>query len=216
MGSVPDNPKLYHITHVDNLAGIVRAGVLWSDAKRIELGLESTLVGMSNIKRRRLTELPVTCHPRTAVGEYVPFYFCPRSIMLYILHRGNYPELSYRGGQRPLVHLVADLRASVAWAEAQGRRWAFSDRNAGAVYARFFNDLADLGQVNWDAVAARDFRDPLVKEGKQAEFLVHESLPWELVEGIGVLDAQTLRQVTSALSKAAHKPLARTKPLWYY
>jgi hypothetical protein len=216
VAGVPHNPKLYHITHVENLAGIVRAGVLWSDAKRIELGLDSTLVGMSNIKSRRLKELPVTCHPGTAVGEYVPFYLCPRSIMLYILHMGNHPELSYRGGQRPLVHLVADLRATVAWAEAQGRRWAFSDRNAGAVYARFFNDLADLGQVNWDAVAARDFRDPVVKDGKQAEFLVHESFPWELVEAIGVLDAGMLRQAVAALSAAAHKPLAGIEPLWYY
>jgi ssDNA thymidine ADP-ribosyltransferase, DarT len=61
----------------------------------------------------------------------VPFYFCPRSIMLYLLHRGNHPELDYTGGQRPIVHLVADLHEIVRWAEAQGVRWAFSDRNAG-------------------------------------------------------------------------------------
>jgi hypothetical protein len=39
--------------------------------------------------------------------------------------------LDYTGGQRPIVHLVADLHEIVRWAEAQGVRWAFSDRNAG-------------------------------------------------------------------------------------
>ncbi len=39
---------------------------------------------MTEIKRRRLFEIDVQCHPDTMVGDYVPFYFCPRSIMLFI------------------------------------------------------------------------------------------------------------------------------------
>ena len=45
----------------------------------------------------------------------------------------------------------------------------------------------DLHEVDWDAVHATDFRSTDVKEGKQAEFLVHESFPFDLVEQIGVL-----------------------------
>ncbi len=89
MPSVPSRPKIYHITHVDNLAGIAASGELISDAKRIASGLTCLLVGMSNIKKRRLEEIEVTCHPGTTVGQYVPHYFCPRSIMLYILHMGR-------------------------------------------------------------------------------------------------------------------------------
>jgi hypothetical protein len=40
---------------------------------------------MSTIKQRRLA-LPVTCHPDDHVGDHVPFYFCPRSIMLFVIH----------------------------------------------------------------------------------------------------------------------------------
>jgi hypothetical protein len=54
---VPRNPKIYHITHLRNLRGIVEAGVIWSDAKRIELGLDCEVVGMSQIKQRRLREI---------------------------------------------------------------------------------------------------------------------------------------------------------------
>jgi hypothetical protein len=68
---------------------------------------------MTAIKARRLYELEVDCHRGTKVGEYVPFYFCPRSIMLFLLHRGNHPDMNYTGGQRPIVHLVADLNEVV-------------------------------------------------------------------------------------------------------
>ncbi len=168
MATVPSRPKIYHITHLGNLPQIVRAGRLWSDAKRIELGLDCAIVGMSEIKRRRLGELAVSCHPGTTVGQYVPFYFCPRSIMLYILYRGNHPELSYRGGQRPIVHLQADLHETVRVAEEHGVRWAFSNTNAGARYASFYDSLESLDEVDWAAVEAVDFRGAAVKERKQS------------------------------------------------
>src|ERR1035441_9461886 len=56
------------------------------DAERIRRAVNCTIVGMSEIKRRRLEELDVHCHPGTKVGEYVPFYFCFRSIMLFLLY----------------------------------------------------------------------------------------------------------------------------------
>lgn len=98
---VPQRPKIYHITHINNLPSVVDA-VLWSDADRVRQGLNCEVIGMNEIKRRRLEELNVDCHPDTKVGDYVPFYFCPRSIMLYLLHMGNHPDLSYLGGQRPI------------------------------------------------------------------------------------------------------------------
>ena len=98
-------PRIYHITHVDNLPSIIECGRLWSDAERIRQGLTHENVGLTEIKESRLRERPVHCYPTTMVGDYVPFYFCPRSIMLYLLHRGNREGLSYTGGQRPIVHL---------------------------------------------------------------------------------------------------------------
>src|SRR6266566_1513078 len=147
---VPKSPKIYHITHVRNLPSIVD-DVLWSDAERIGRELACTVVGMSEIKRRRLEELKVDCHPGTNVGNYVPFYFCPRSIMLYLLHMGNAPGLTYQGGQRPIIHLQADLRAVLKWAEDEGKRWAFTNVNAGAYYAQFFNNPVRLDKLDWNA-----------------------------------------------------------------
>lgn len=65
-------------------------------------------------------------------------------------------------------------------------------------------------------MAAQDFRDPVIREGKQAEFLIHESFPWELVEEIGVRDATVGEQVRAAVEGASHQPLVRVEPTWYY
>jgi hypothetical protein len=213
---VPPLPKAYHITHIDNLALILGQGVIWSDRKRLDLGLDCAVVGMSKIKQRRLEELVVRCHPPTRVGEYVPFYFCPRSIMLYILWKGNHPEVTYRGGQESIVHLVADVRSAAAWAQREGRRWAFSDRNAGAAYAEFFQDLRHLNHVDWDAVENHDFRTEKVKDGKQAEFLVYESFPWTLVERIGVHNDVVREQVRGIIGRDPHQPPVETERGWYY
>ena len=38
-------------------------------------------------------------------------------------------------------------------------------------------ELEQLDDIDWDAVKATDFRDPAIKEGKQAELLVERFVP---------------------------------------
>jgi len=216
MSQPPAQPKLYHITLAENLPGVIAAGGLWSDAERIRQGLDTNLIGMSKIKQRRLT-LPVECHPGTTVGEFVPFYLCPRSVMLYILHRSNHPEVEYHGGQDPIVHLQADLLTVVRWAQAQGKPWACSVRNAGVEYgAGFFNQLEHLDRIDWAAVQATDFRAATVREGKQAEFVLHGFFPWHLVEAIGVNTQATAEVVHAHCRPVSHRPDVAIQRSWYY
>ena len=189
---------------------------LWSDAKRLETTLDCSLVGISKIKERRLKEIEVACHPGTMVGEYVPFYFCPRSVMLYILYKGNNPDLAYLGGQEPILHLQADLGQVIEWATETGVRWAFSDRNAGAYIASFSAEEDELAGLDWRAIKNPDFRNPNVKEGKQAEFLVFEWFPWNLVEVIGVYSGKVERQVAALLQGRQHRPNVMIRRDWYY
>jgi hypothetical protein len=214
--SMPAERSIYHITHVDNITRIVRDGVLWSDAVMVAQKGTVTAVGMSNIKSRRLKQLPVKCYPEDFVGEYVPFYFCPRSIMLCIIYYANHPELTYRGGQGPIVHLEAGLSAAIDWCEAQEQRWAFSLSNAGAYYTEFRNRVEELDEIDWSAVENTDFRSAEVKEGKQAEFLVHEHFPWSLVDRIGVRSEPVKQQVLAAISGGEHCPPVVVRPDWYF
>ncbi len=215
MSPVPAQPRIYHITHVENLPGIIRDGGLWSDATLIARGGPASPIGMGNIKQRRLN-LPIKCYFDECVGDYVPFYFCPRSVMLYILHRDNHPDLTYHGGQRPILHLEADLYEAMVWADANNCHWAFSLSNAGAVYTEFRNRRSQLNEIDWAAVGSTDFRESDVKEGKQAEFMVHKSFPWTLVRRIGVASQAIQTQVLKMLHQGAHRPLVEVRGEWYF
>ena len=136
--------------------------------------------------------------------------------MLYLLSRGNHPDLTYTGGQRAILHLQADLQTVASWADKQGVNWAFSDRNAGTRYTFFYNDLNDLGRIDWSAVDATDFRESQVKEGKQAEFLMYQEFPWQLVEKIGTYDQVVADQVNQTLQNSTHRPVVSVERGWYY
>lgn len=210
----PAHPKIYHIVHADRLASIIADGFLWSDAAMVQRQGVGTTIGMSNIKARRLNELNLSCHPDLRVGHCTPFYFCPRSVMLYLIYRRN-EELTYKSGQEPIVHLEADLYATIAWARQNNRRWAFTLSNAGAYYFEDIADVARLGEINWDAVHARQWAGA-AKEGKQAEFLIEQSFPWHLVERIGVFSQGYVQPVSLAMQGTAHRPRIEIKREWYY
>jgi hypothetical protein len=208
--------SIYHITHVNNLASIIADGCLFSDSRMVDRGGPQAAIGMSRIKLRRLKDLEVACHPGSKVGEYVPFYFCPRSVMLYMLHKGNHPDLTYQGGQEPIVHLVCDLEEVIDWAVQGERLWAFSLSNAGASYAQFRKRADQLSEITWSAVAATNWSSSDVKEGKQAEFLVHGDFPWRLVREIGVRSEATRGRTAAALGVTAHRPRVQVRQNWYY
>ncbi|MHA0034222.1 DarT ssDNA thymidine ADP-ribosyltransferase family protein [Deinococcus sp. PESE-13] len=46
---VPRNPKIYHITHGDNLPRIVAEGGLWSDAAILQRGGPTAMIGMGKL-----------------------------------------------------------------------------------------------------------------------------------------------------------------------
>ena len=210
---VPANPKIFHICHVDRLPSIIDEGGLLCDADIADVPTVGTTIGMASIKQRRLT-LPLKCQPGLHVGECAPFYFSPRSVMLYVISRANHESLAYRGGQGSIIHLEADLQSTVAWAEEQERRWAFTSSNAGTYYFDDFCDLDRLDEIDWKAVAARDWRE--CQHGKQAEFLIEERFPWMLVTRIGVLSQHVYQQTMNALAGAEHRPRVQIKPRWYY
>ena len=213
--NTPDNPKIYHIVHVDRLASIVSKEFHFCDAcVQEDSSLSGTKRGMSNIKSRRLYELKLHTHQDLYVGQCVPFYFCPRSVMLYVIRCRDHPGLSYRGGQAPIIHLKADLRATVEWANQHGQRWAFTSGNAGSYYFEDFCQLSDLNKLDWKAIGARDWVE--LMEGKQAEFLIEQRFPWSLVESIGVYSEFVLKEVQHILSKSTHCPQVSIEPQWYY
>jgi hypothetical protein len=101
---------IYHITHIDNLPGILREGGLWSDAERLRRGLLVQSIAYQELKDHRSQRSVETLDGRPVaqageLSDYVPFYFANRSPMLYAIHTG-YVE-GYTGGQADVVYLVS-------------------------------------------------------------------------------------------------------------
>lgn len=205
--AVPSDPQIFHITHIDNLHGILQAGCLWSDAQRIRHGFPVTNIGYSHIKQRRLAR-PVPVAAKGMLGEYVPFNFCSRSVMLYVCNKGHD---NYSGGQSQIIHLVSTVHTAIR----TGRPWAFTDRHADLKHAAYYDDLKDLDEVSWDVMPLIWWNDPPVtQELRQAEFLVYDWLRWDAVLQIGVNNEVMAERVRSLLP--AQIPPIHVRPNWYY
>lgn len=200
---------IYHITHVSNLQRIIIEGGLHCD--RDAQKLKSVNIGHRHIKERRMNrQVPVGT--KGTVGDYVPFYFAPRSPMLFAIHRGAVE--GYDDGQNPVIYLCSAAET----VKQAGRRWVFTEGHADMGYTDFFDDLKDLKKIDWDLMQARYWNDtdddPDRKRRRQAEFLVHSFFPWELVSYIGVHDRSVAEKVGQIIK--GDRPKVGIEQGWYY
>lgn len=202
----PDETLIYHITDVENLPSILAAGGLRSDAAMVQNN--PAVIGYGHIKQRRMTGIRVNCCGGRFVGEFVPFYFCPRSPMLYTVNLGNTGRPA--GCQRSIVHLVSRLANGIN----QNRPWAISDGNAGAYHAAFSSDLAALAGLDWTAIRATNWQGKTHQ--KSAEFLLADFFDWSGFHAVGCHNEATAQQVQNMLLKTVHRPSVKIEPQWYY
>ena len=204
---------IYHITHIDNLAAIIARGELLSDSLIRSEGVDPRNIAYAHIKQRRAA-FAVQIPPGGTVADYVPFYFCPRSPMLYAVHGGKVE--GYPGGQRSVLHLELDAEALVA----SGATCVHTDGHATMRLSTFFPGVAGLAQLDWPLIGATSWGDTPEdgdrKRRKQAEFLVHRRVPWSRVSRIGVIDATIADEVRQRLAHAAHQPQIDVLRHWYY
>lgn len=212
MTAPPGPTWVFHFTPIENLDEILKAGGIVCN-NRCET--QQVSGAHQHIQDRRARK-QVPCGPGGNLHDYVPFYFCPRSPMVYAIQGGR--VASYSKGQGELVYLVLKLQ-NVSEA---GSDFVFTDRHAATVYAEFYTDLACLGEIDWDLMRAHEWYDtpdyPDRKERKQAEFLVHEFVPWELVEALAVMTEGMKHRVEDLLScypASARRPIL-VRRRWYY
>ena len=204
---------IYHITHLRNLPNIIKDGGLWCDAESVRRNIQPVEIAYTEIKERR-TRRKISIPPGGMLSEYVPFYFCNRSPMLYTIHMGNVP--AYRDGQANILHLVSSAEA-VSQASLP---FAFSDGHAVVQISLFYNDLKDLHEVDWKVVNSWSWHDTMEDNDrmrrKQAEFLVKGFFPFSLIQEIGVYSAAIRERVLPLLEHVEHKPIVRIQRKWYY
>ena len=211
----PIPTPIYRLTHRENLATIIPS----------KASLAPNMVPSSNQLYRKIHDqevqskrrnVRIPCGPGGVIHDYVPFYFGYLSPMLLNLKTGRVPGFS--GGQSDLIYLVTACQKI----KAANLPFVFSDGHALTTVTAFSDDLNQLQIVDWGMVNQRYWTDtpadPDRQRRKQAEFLVHQKCPWDLIESIAVFDESAMQAVMKVLGAF---PLKDRRSVsirrdWYY
>jgi len=202
---------IYHITHHSNLPSIIACGGLLCDKQAEQQ--KPVSIAYKHLKQIRSSIL-VPCAPYGTLMDYVPFYFAPRSPMLYAIHTGYVTH--YTGGQSKIVYIVSSIQKVLDL----NLRFVFTDGHPISWITRFANDLTWLNEmVDWQVMQSvwwnNTPEDPDRKRRRQAEFLVYRFLPLQAVEVIAVYERDMRQQVYSYL-RDPHKVEVVVRREWYY
>lgn len=206
---------LFHFTRVEHLATIIASG-LHCDRRAQAEGLLSIEVGNREVKSLRSAR-GVSVHPGGVVADYVPFYFAPRSPMLYVIDRGG--VASYSDGTDRIIYLATTLERLAEL----GLDPVLSDRNAAlrvAAFHRWRDGEPEDSFIDWPLMKATmwnsDADHPDRMERRMAECLVHGTVPWEAIQFVGAKSQTVLDEVNAVLARTAAAPSVGVRPRWYF
>lgn len=207
VGSAPADTlleqRIYHLTHVTNLAGI-------RERRAVIAGAEPTLDLSPAELRSDRREIPVPGAGDATLADFVPFFLSPDAALWQSLRAGlEHPRLSASArAADPLefVFLVSTVRHVVA----ADRAFVIADRNMEGQATRFATTREDAERMLYRLRADAD--------GSQlvdAELLVAEALPFESVTLIGVANDRVRQSVRELLAGSDFTPKISVYPPWF-
>lgn len=203
---------MYHITHVDNLPGVADDGAIHCDKGCAAAGRDPVSIAYSDLKEKR-ARTRVTVAAGGTLADYVPFYYAPRSPMLYVNWQGG--VAGYDGGQENIVHLVCGLEDLAITGE-----FVITDGHPISLLSTQHETVDALDQIDWDVMRrtywADDDTDGDRKRRRQAEFLVHRQVPVSAVRLVAAMNDGVAVRALKALAVLAEPPPVRIRSDWYY
>ncbi|ASG19772.1 type II toxin-antitoxin system toxin DNA ADP-ribosyl transferase DarT [Nitrospirillum viridazoti] len=208
----PERGLLFRITHVSNLPWLLANGLHCANGA----ANDPNFVAIGNpdlIGKRTHRQVPIP--PGGTLADYVPFYFTPKSPMLFNIKTG-YNGIICRSNQE-----IAILVSSCQIMNSNGVSMLFTDRHAYTATATWSNNHADLQHmIDWDILNRHDFSRndsyPDKMERYQAEALAHKHVPPDALLGIGCV-SETVKPAIEASVQAASRALqVIVRPGWYF
>lgn len=208
----PGRTPVFHIVPIEKLGSIVEHGLNCDTVVHERFGarpcLSAAYPGLKT--QRRMKSVPVAVGG--VMADYVPFYFGPRSPMLYTIWRGNTAYGREGRGQAGMVHLVLRLEAL---AKDYPGRWCFIDAHLAREWSRFGDTLDELDErIDFATMRRRQWNTPdEVRARRQAECLVGHVVPWRYVELVVVIDDGVAAEVKDVMSRCGspHVPEVRVR-----
>lgn len=229
--------RIYHLTHIRNLSDILSSGRLLADASDA-WGMRPTVDISSARNRETRRNAHVFGAASPSVASYVPFFLSPNaSVWESIRAHAADPRLAldaHGSAAFDFVILVStvkkviDARAGDAHAgHAHADDARADDARAGDEELR----LASVVVADGDAAGAptrfgatREASERMLRKLRadqasgsilEAEFLVREAFPFELITLIGVAHDRVRDSVRVILKSSAHHPKVAVYPPWF-
>jgi len=206
----PERALIFRITHAANVPWILDKGLHCANSNVRDPNFVA--IGNPDLIGKRARKA-VAVGPGGTLSDYVPFYFTPRTPMLYNITSGF-------GGMKQtpatdIVILVASLRRLT---EAKVT-FLITDRHAYVQTAEYGSELEFLDRLDWERWRDSDFKirpdDPARFDRYQAEALIHRHLPTALLDALVCYGAAQQGLLTSAVRERGLDLPVRPQPDWY-
>lgn len=188
----------YRIYHIQNLKRILQVG-LCSKNHPLSTG-DFVQIGNPQIITAR-SETKVRINDYGNIGDYIPFYFTPRSIMLYNIVTGYWAPLVPEISRKDIIIIRCEISRL-----SSVNRFFFTDGQANDALTKHYNDLSKTNKIDWENIQKGNFSksdgDFDRPRRYQAEFLVYYHVPVDAIESIVVYTEGTAKFVENELLKA--------------
>ena len=207
VGSAPADTlleqRIYHVTHVTNLAGMRERRAIVTDA------VPALDISPAQLRSER-AEISVPGIPDATIAGFVPFFLSPDSALWQSLKAGlDHPRLSAnarRADPLEFVFLVTTVRHVVS----SERAFLIADRNVEATSARFATTRIDAEHMLHRLRSDSDGSQLI-----DAELLVEASVPLESITLIGVANDRVRQTVRDLLAGSDFTPKISVYPPWF-
>jgi hypothetical protein len=208
----PERGMIFRITHIRNLPWILEHGL--HCARSGLLDPDFLQIGNADLINDRAVK-QVPHRMGGTLADYLPFYFTPRSPMLFNIVTGR------NGVARRANQEIVVLVSSVPHLVKNDLPFLITDRHAIYEVAGFSEDVAFLERLDWQILQNSDFSrndasDPDKFERDQAETLVQRHLPVSGLLGIACSDDLAHERVQSALQNADLALKVAIRKEWYF
>ncbi|WP_022887093.1 DarT ssDNA thymidine ADP-ribosyltransferase family protein [Glaciibacter superstes] len=205
--------RIYHVTHISNLPGILGADALFADAN--EAWNQRPTVDISSAENRAARRaIPLAGQDDRNVAGFVPFFLSPNSSVWNNIRSFEAdPRLSPDAQEWTIfdfVVLVSTVGAADTATDDTSASVAVTDGDAVGPLTRFATTPEARARM-----LNKHRADLTAVSTLAAEFLVPEVYPFEKVSLIGVANDKVREVVRGVLATAAHRPKVSVYPPWF-